>query len=438
MGSISRHFLTRVVVPAGCLVLLWGLLAGTAIAGPLTKLRWLADRPAPQQTRIELAMVAGAGLAVIVVAVLLMNAFSRRLAREISGLTVVIEENKRSAAAAAAAETGLRHGLRMILVSLAKRNQALLHRQLRIIDDLEQAASPSALADLFTLDHLTTRMRRNAESLTILSGAVPSRSWSGPVAVVDVIRAAAAEVEDYTRVTVISDAVEAVLASAVTDMIHLLAELIENATLCSPSSTRVEVRAERVANGLAIEIEDRGLGIPAEQLREINKQLASPPDFDMADPDRLGLFVTGKLAARHGVHVSLNPSPFLGIRAVVVLPEAILEVPAEEENESGTRARPFSGRLSKLNLRAADVLALAGAAPAEPEPATTTRNGLPRRLRPDSPQAQHTAAQPAAGPAPEEARSLAASLQNSWLRSRQADDTPDADSPDGEEEDADD
>ncbi len=193
-----------------------------------------------------------------------------------------------------------------------------------------------------------------------------------------------------------------------------------------------------MANGLAIEIEDRGLGIPAEQLREINQQLASPPDFDMADPDRLGLFVTGKLAARHGVHVSLNPSPFLGIRAVVVLPDAILEVPAEEENESGTRPKPVSGRLSKLNLRAADVLALAGTAPAEPAPATTTRNGLPRRLRPDGPQAQHTAALPAAGPAPEEARSLAASLQNSWLRSRQADDAPDADSPDGEEEDADD
>lgn len=471
MGSISRHFLTRVVVPAGCLVLLWGLLAGAAIAGSLTRLRWLADRPAPQQTRIELALVAGTALAVIVVAVLLMNAFSRRLAREISGLTTVVEQTRggepmaedrwpatkiteitlarsalasvaRSATAAAAAETRLRHGLRMILVSLAKRNQALLHRQLRIIDDLEQAATPAALADLFTLDHLTTRMRRNAESLTILSGAVPSRSWSGPVPVVDVIRAAAAEVEDYTRVTVISDAVETVLASAVTDMIHLLAELIENATLCSPSSTRVEVRAERVANGLAIEIEDRGLGIPAEQLREINQQLASPPDFDVADPDRLGLFVTGKLAARHGVHVSLNPSPFLGIRAVVVLPDAILEVPATEESEPGARPKPFSGRLSKLNLRAADVLALAGAAPAKPAPATTTttttRNGLPRRLRPDSPQAQHAAAQPAAGPAPEEARSLAASLQNSWLRSRQADDTPDAESPDGEEEDADD
>ena len=183
----------------------------------------------------------------------------------------------RTAVAAAAAEAGLRSGFREILVSLGRRNQSLLHRQLRIIDALEQqAASPAALADLFTLDHLTTRMRRHAESLTILSGAAPGRSWSGPVPVIDVMRAAAAEVEDYTRVTVISDSDEAVAAPAVTDMIHLLAELIENATLFSPSTTRVEVRAERVANGFAIEVEDRGLGIPPEQLARAQRPARQP------------------------------------------------------------------------------------------------------------------------------------------------------------------
>ena len=444
MTSIGRHFLTRVVAPVVCLVVLWGILAGTAIAGTLTRVRWLANQSQTQQARIELAAVAGAGLIVVIVAMLLMSVFSRRLAREIADLTDDVAEVNRSAAAAAAAETGLRHGLRQILVSLAKRNQALLHRQLRIIDDLEQqATSPAALADLFTLDHLTTRMRRNAESLTILSGAVPSRSWSGPVPVIDVMRAAAAEVEDYTRVTVFSDSGESVLAVAVTDMIHLLAELIENATLCSPSSTKVEVRAERVANGLAIEIEDRGLGMPAEQLREINEQLAGPPDFDQADPDRLGLFVTGKLAGRHGVHVSLTPSAFLGIRAVVVVPDAILEAAAAAVSDAPARAKPASGRLSKLNLRAAEVLALAGVVPAAALPvktgpaAATTRNGLPRRVRPDGPQAQPSIAAPSAGPAPEEARSLAASLQSSWLRSRQAadvPDVPDAEMPDSEEE----
>jgi signal transduction histidine kinase len=480
--SIMGLFLTRVVTPVVCLVLLWGVLAATAITGTLTRLRWLATLSATQQARIESAAVAGAGLIVVIVAILLMSLFSRLLAREIFDLTGVLEETNHSAASAASAESRLRHGLRGILVSLAKRNQALLHRQLRVIDDLEQqAASPAALADLFTLDHLTTRMRRNAENLTILSGEVPSRSWSGPVPVIDVIRAAAAEVEDYTRVTLISDSTECVAASAVTDMIHLLAELIENATLCSPSSTRVEIRAGRVANGFAIEIEDRGLGMPAEQLKAINAQLADPPDFDLADPDRLGLFVAGKLAARHGAHVSLSPSPYLGIRAVVVLPDAITDVPGQAgggpvgtaAGGSQALAEPATGQRSPLNLRAAGVLSLAargvrgdgippakGGVPAPPAsqggpggqlaqtlagtpgPATT-RNGLPRRVRPEGSQGSpaHPSVlgsppaddepefplrrAPAAGPAPEEARSLAASLQNSWQRSRRADGTPD-------------
>ncbi len=505
--SINSHFLIRVIAPAACLVLLWGVLAGLAITGTLTRVRWLTTLSATQQARIEAATVAGAGLIVIIAAVLLMSSFSRRLAREISGLTAVVEEIRagepaakdrwlattiteiaiagaalarlnRSAAGAATAEGRLRHGLRGILVSLAKRNQALLHRQLRLIDDLErQAATPAALADLFTLDHLTTRMRRNAENLTILAGETPSRTWSGPVPVINVIRAAAAEVEDYTRVTVICDSGESVLASAVTDMIHLLAELIENATLCSPSSTRVEVRAARVANGFAIEIEDRGLGMPAEQLRAINASLADPPDFDLADPDRLGLFVAAKLAARHGVHVSLNSSPYLGIRAVVILPDAITDGSGQAsgaaEGDPQAHGEPSAGRRSPLNLRATGVLALAGAGPAPPasqasppdEPTqaqasapgspATTRNGLPRRVRPDGPKAPPVglgSPEPDPGPeppgpgleppglgleppglglepaspAPEEARSLAASLQKSWQRSRRADDTPGA------------
>ena len=143
-------------------------------------------------------------------------------------------------------------------------------------------------------------MRRHAEGLIILSGAAPGRSWSEPVPVIDVIRGAVAEVEDYKRVTVLTRAEDAVAGLAAADMIHLLAELIENATLSSPSGTRVEVRAERVANGFAIEIDDRGLGIEAGQLRTINQQLAKPPDFDLANADQLGLFVVGKLAARHG------------------------------------------------------------------------------------------------------------------------------------------
>src|SRR5262249_40507610 len=157
-------------------------------------------------------------------------------------------------------------------------------RQLRIIDTLEQqAASPAALADLFALDHLTTRMRRHAESLTVLSGAPAARPRLGPGAGVDGIRAPVAETADDKRGRVPTETEEVVAASVVNDMIHLLAELIENATLFSPSATKVEVRAERVANGFAIEVEDRGLGIAPDQLADLNARLASPPDFDLVD-----------------------------------------------------------------------------------------------------------------------------------------------------------
>jgi hypothetical protein len=229
-------------------------------------------------------------------------------------------------------------------------------------------------------------------------------------------------------------------------MIHLLAELIENATLFSPSSTRVEIRAERVANGFAIEVEDRGLGIPADQLRQLNSQLADPPDFHLADADRLGLFVTGRLAARHGVHVSLCPSPYRGTKAVVVLPDSIVVTAVADKGTDPERPLRDS---AQLNLRAPEVLSLAGAvistpaqadglaaAEAAAEPAApSTLHGLPRRVRPDSQgwdeQGSAAAAQgpaprraPVSAPAPEDARGLAASLQSSWHRSRQPDDFP--------------
>src|SRR5580693_5878164 len=364
--SIRFQFAVRLAVPVVVLVLLWAASAAAALDGALDGLPGFRSAAPHHQAVLESSVVIGAGLVVVLVALLLIWAFTRRIAREMAGLAAAAGQlageqqpgsapwagadsasaeveavaaallgMQRTASEAAAAEAGVRNGLRQILVSLGKRNQSLLHRQLRIIDTLEQqASSPAALAELFTLDHLTTRMRRHAESLTILSGITPGRSWAGPVPVIDVMRAAAAEVEDYTRVTVVSDSNEAVAASAVTDMIHLLAELIENATLFSPSSTRVEVRAERVANGFAIEVEDRGLGIPPDQLIQINAQLASPPDFDLADADRLGLFVAGRLAARHGVHVSLAPSAYRGIKAVVVMPESIMATPARPGAET--------------------------------------------------------------------------------------------------------
>jgi hypothetical protein len=218
-------------------------------------------------------------------------------------------------------------------------------------------------------------MRRHAEGLIILSGAAPGRSWSEPVPVIDVIRGAVAEVEDYKRVTVLTRAEDAVAGLAAADMIHLLAELIENATLSSPSGTRVEVRAERVANGFAIEIDDRGLGIEAGQLRTINQQLAQPPDFDLANADQLGLFVVGKLGARHGVRVALRPSPYGGTTAVALMPNSIVVSAGETEENTDPDLRLEPDRTPGLDLRHADALALA----AQPPPPASLPPGATRR-----------------------------------------------------------
>ena len=180
------------------------------------------------------------------------------------------------------------------------RNQSLLHRQLGMLDSMERRTSePGALADLFRLDHLTTRMRRHAEGLIILSGSTPGRGWREPVPVVDVLRAAVAEVEDYVRVDVLSESRDLVAGNAVNDVIHLVAELVENATVFSPPNTRIEVRADRAGTGLVAEIEDRGLGLSEDELADINRRLASPPEFDLANSEQLGLFVVSRLAARH-------------------------------------------------------------------------------------------------------------------------------------------
>jgi signal transduction histidine kinase len=489
-------------VPAVCLVLVWAALAAAVLAGAL---RSVMGGPG-HRALVEAVVVAGAGLVVALIVVALIWAFARRLSREAAGLAAAArylaaeqlprtvaqlqdgaaarpaETGPAEAAApppagltqatrvsefaavaealasmqgtaltSAAAEARLRGGFRQVLTSLGRRNQSLLLRQLRIIDTLEQqAASPSALADLFALDHLTTRMRRHAESLTVLSGASAARARIGSVPVIDVIRAAVAEIEDYKRVVVRTETEEVVAASAVNDLIHLLAELIENATLFSPSATRVEVRAERVANGFAIEVEDRGLGIAPDQLGDLNTRLARPPDFDLVDADRLGLFVAGLLAARHGVEVSLAPSPYRGTKAIVLLPEELALPPVS--------ATPPAGGVAAGRLRSSNALSLVGvaAAGALPEPGqgegglggadsaapVTTFHGLPRRVRTGrQPQQEAPAGQPASpagplrgptpsgAPAPDDARRLASSLQRSWHLSRADEDAEDAGEP---------
>ena len=318
----------------------------------------------------EAVLAGGAGLLAVVVSVILLVWFGRKVTRDLTRLdnnvrrmaqerlprvveqlrrgddvdvlaespppdTSTIQEIARiaesfaavqkAAVGAAVDQARMRKGVNQVFLNISMRSQSLLHRQLAMLDSMERrTGEASALADLFRLDHLTTRMRRHAEGLIILSGATPGRGWRDPVPVVDVLRAAVAEVEDYVRVDVVSESRDLVAGNVVNDVIHLVAELIENATVFSPPNTRVEIRADRVGVGLVAEIEDRGLGLDAEDMDDINRRLASPPEFDLADSEQLGLFVVGRLAARHHIKVSLRPSAYGGITAVVLLPFGVI------------------------------------------------------------------------------------------------------------------
>ncbi|WP_406865252.1 nitrate- and nitrite sensing domain-containing protein [Streptomyces sp. HUAS MG47] len=244
---------------------------------------------------------------------------------------------QRAAVEAAVKQSEMRRGVAEVFVNLARRNQVLLHRQLTLLDTMERRTEDSEeLADLFRLDHLTTRMRRHAEGLVILSGAAPSRQWRKPVQLMDVVRAAVAEVEDYERIEVRRLPRIGVGGPAVADLTHLIAELLENATVFSPPHTAVQVLGERVANGFTLEIHDRGLGMNADALLDANLRLAETPEFELSDTDRLGLFVVSRLAQRQNVRVSLQISPYGGTTAVVFIPAALL-TDAPETEGSGFR-----------------------------------------------------------------------------------------------------
>ncbi|MFI6000922.1 nitrate- and nitrite sensing domain-containing protein [Streptomyces sp. NPDC051366] len=275
---------------------------------------------------------------------------------------------QRAAVEAAVKQAELRRGVSEVFVNLARRNQVLLHRQLTLLDTMERRTEDAEeLADLFRLDHMTTRMRRHAEGLVILSGAAPSRQWRKPVQLMDVVRAAVAEVEDYERIEVRRLPRLGIAGPAVADVTHLVAELLENATVFSPPHTAVQVHGERVANGFTLEIHDRGLGMNPEALLDANLRLAETPEFELSDTDRLGLFVVSRLAQRHGVKVVLQPSPYGGTTAVVFLPAALL---TEAPETNGTGLRLGDGKGGRAN----------GQGPARPAPVAVERAPAGRQL----------------------------------------------------------
>ena len=270
--------------------------------------------------------------------------------REIAQVRDAFTKVQRTAVDAAVGQARLREGIGEVFRNLARRSQSLLHRQLALLDRMERRTEdPQELGDLFRLDHLTTRMRRHAESLIILSGQSPARGWRNPVPFVDVIRAAVAEVEDYTRVSVISADDTGLAGPAVGDVIHMTAELIENATIYSPPNTPVVIQGGIVGHGFAMEIEDRGLGMSDEKLAEANDQLAEPLPFDPANTDQLGLLVAGQLARRHDIQITLRRNPYGGTTAIVLIPHSVVVAEGFGELEpvkalESAPERPLPGR----------------------------------------------------------------------------------------------
>jgi signal transduction histidine kinase len=245
---------------------------------------------------------------------------------EIGEVARAFDQVHREAVRLAAEQALLRGNVNAIFTNLSQRNQGLIQRQLTLITELENnEADPDQLDNLFKMDHLATRMRRNGENLLVLAGEEPGRQWNQPVPLVDVLRAAASEVEAYDRIELVGIPETDIHGSAVTDLVHLLAELLENATTFSSPQTKVRVTATRLPDGrVMVEIHDRGIGLTAEDFADINHKLADPPTVDVEIAKRMGLFVVGRLSDRHGIRVQLRPSgEQAGTTSLVMLPEPI-------------------------------------------------------------------------------------------------------------------
>lgn len=372
---------------------------------------------------------------------------------EIGQVAKAFEHAAAAAIGAAVDEARTREGVRAVFLNIAHRSQIVVHRQLEILDEAERRQEdPALLETLFRLDHLATRERRNAENLIILGGGRPGRQWRQPVPVMDVVRSAIGETLDYARVRVTKLPEVSVVGTVVADLVHLLAELVDNATAFSPPQSRVEAGGNVVGKGVVIEITDQGMGMSAEDLIRYNDMLADPPDFGvgtLSSDSRLGLFVVARLALAHGVSVRLSESDYGGIRAIVLIPQQLLAGEADQTGmppamtgplRRGLAASQESGPIAALESAAAPVATLvadpptprpmapAPEMPAAPLPRYDTgsdeRPALPRRSRQTNlaPELTEPAAEAPSAPerprSPEQARDIMSAIENGTRQGR--------------------
>ncbi|MET9324369.1 nitrate- and nitrite sensing domain-containing protein [Streptomyces sp. NPDC003038] len=270
---------------------------------------------------------------------------------EIGQVAAAFDDVHREAVRLAAEQALLRGNVNAMFTNLSRRSQGLIQRQLSLISELEsREADPDQLSSLFKLDHLATRMRRNGENLLVLAGEEPGRRWTRPVPLVDVLRAAASEVEQYERIELSSVPGTDVAGRVVNDLVHLLAELLENATSFSSPQTKVKVTGHALPDGrVLVEIHDTGIGLSPEDLAAINERLASPPTVDVSVSRRMGLFVVGRLSLRHGIRIQLRPSDSGGTTALVMLPVDVAQggkkpAPTAGQGGPGGQGGPTGGQ----------------------------------------------------------------------------------------------
>ncbi|WP_078912470.1 nitrate- and nitrite sensing domain-containing protein [Streptomyces sp. NRRL S-646] len=289
---------------------------------------------------------------------------------EIGEVARAFDHVHREAVRLAAEQALLRGNINTIFTNLSRRNQSLIERQLALITDLEDhETDPDQLENLFRLDHLATRVRRNGENLLVLGGEKPAHQWDRPLPLIDVIRAASSEVEQYERITFSGVPEAEIHGRAVTDLVHLLAELLENATSFSSPHSEVRVTAVQLPDGrIMLEIHDQGIGLPAEDFATINRKLANPPTVDADISQHMGLFVVGRLAGRHGIRVQLRPArEQSGTTSLVMLPDTITYRTAAEQPDTETLALALAAVKEASSSRhsiAAASIAAQGAPPA--------------------------------------------------------------------------
>ncbi|WP_169369276.1 sensor histidine kinase [Streptosporangium roseum] len=309
---------------AGLLLVVLLITTGVArsLVRPLRRLRREALRVAGERLPAYVQQVRESRDGEIIAEVPPIGVMSRD---EIGEVARAFDEVHREAVRLAGEEAKLRNTVNAMFVNLSRRSQTLVERQLTLVERLERGErDDQRLADLFKLDHLATRMRRNSENLLVLAGQEVARRWRQPVELMDVVRASLSEVENYDRVTVQVQSEAAVAGPAVSDVVHLLAELVENAVSFSPKDSRVVVSSSRIdGGGVMISVTDQGIGMVQEELSQANWRLAHPQAADASVARRMGLFVVGRLALKHGIRVQLRPQG-TGLTAMVLLPEGLL------------------------------------------------------------------------------------------------------------------